>query len=284
MASNFSRSLLLLSLLCLGLAACSTSFKANSGIIARLKNRGPVAVSADNPYLAANVLLNKEMEGSPELKGFIEKRGLPSALEVQHESFGPLGMQLYYLSERQVYILEESEGLWLIRGPEAFSSQKLSEVQNIAAFRYAAGAVSPPVPQPIRPTAVPTPRATAPIRAPTSTPQLGAFQSPSRPKLAPVGELDDSQLIAKLVEGHRKDLAELSPRGDVVHYVTSAFETLPILARWYTLDPDNAAKIARINQFKPDRRLNIGDTVVIPSYLVRNKVRLTEESLGAMRE
>lgn len=255
---------------CLSLTSCSMSLKANQGVISRLKNRGPVAVSQDNPYLAANVLLTNEMQSSPELKGFLEKRGLPDALQVQHEPLSELRMELYYLSDRSFYSLEEGAGTWLIRGPESLSDERALAVQRVSTTRPR----TVPTPTPPEPTGLP------PLLTPA--PASGAFRSPvihtPLPTAAPSLREDDSQIVARLIRGHERSLAELSPRGDIVHYVTFPEETLVLLSRWYTFDAGNVGKLARINKMKMEGLLRLGDTVIIPSYLVRNKVRLTEDA------
>ena len=69
--------------------------------------------------------------------------------------------------------------------------------------------------------------------------------------------------------------AELSPRGDLVHYVTFPGETLSMIARWYTGDRTNAGRIARMNGLPNPDQLRIGDSVVVPKYLLATTKRLT---------
>ena len=93
----------------------------------------------------------------------------------------------------------------------------------------------------------------------------------------------DSTLTAKATSGAEKvdttpidssqPLAELTPKGDLVHYVTGNNETLTTLAEWYTRDKSTIGKIARLNNLKATAKLSPGDVIVIPSYLVKNKVR-----------
>jgi hypothetical protein len=75
--------------------------------------------------------------------------------------------------------------------------------------------------------------------------------------------------------------AELSPKGDLVHYVTYPGETLYMIARWYTYDRENGPRLARINRLNNADRLALGDEIVVPAYMLKNKNRLSEEALKA---
>lgn len=271
---------LILTLPILPLTSCVESLHAHNSILTRLANRGPVALSQDNPYLAANLLLTKEMESSADVKGFIEKRGIPSALEIQHEFFTPVLLYLYYLAEQQVYTLEETADTWLIRGPELMSSDILRKVSAIAAFQKggklpmpgeAFTSIAPGLPQTAQTPLSTPPEAHQAVQGPANLERM----ADSHASVQPAG---DASLVAQLVRGHERELAEISPRGDIVHYVTFASETLRAISRWYTLDAVNEGKIQRINLLKDGKKLSPGDTIVIPAYLARNKVRMTEEA------
>lgn len=265
------------------MAGCVESLKAHSSILTRLRNRGPVALSSDNPYLAANLMLSKEMELSPELKGFIEHRGVPSAIEIQHELFSPLIATLYYPAERQVYTLEETDKTWYIRGPTAMDGETLKKVLAVAAFQRPTGKL-PEKPVEALATAAPAPTIEV-VANPPAAEDLG-FRSPAQPSQhvpAARAAVTDAELVSQLSRGHEKELAEISPKGDIVHYVTFPNETLVAIARWYTLDADNEGRIARINRIKEGYSLSLGDTIIIPSYLIRNKLRLTEQASQQLR-
>ncbi|RME61545.1 MAG: hypothetical protein D6780_01425, partial [Candidatus Dadabacteria bacterium] len=73
--------------------------------------------------------------------------------------------------------------------------------------------------------------------------------------------------------------AETTPRGDLVHYVTSSHESLGLISLWYTGNAHNARKIARINGITLKEKLITGDIIVIPSYLVNNKKQLNSKLL-----
>ena len=116
------------------LAACS--FSNPNHLRKDLANSGPLMLSRDNPYLAANMFLANEMSASPLLKGFIKHRGNPDALEISRHWFSPFRIHLYYLGNKQAYTLEETGEGWIVRGPERIPEKilsKFSEVQDFEA-------------------------------------------------------------------------------------------------------------------------------------------------------
>ncbi|RIL09841.1 MAG: hypothetical protein DCC75_05645, partial [Proteobacteria bacterium] len=109
------------------------------------------------------------------------------------------------------------------------------------------------------------------------------FKSPERAHPAAATDADESARIQELASKFSGQAAELSPKGDLVHYVTYPGETLSNIARWYTFERDNAARIARINDLKNPDQLSPGDTIVIPAYMLKNKVRLSEQALKELQ-
>ena len=83
------------------------------------------------------------------------------------------------------------------------------------------------------------------------------------------------------VEEYSSQNAELNPKGDIVHYVTYPEETMEKIALWYTGDKNNRGRISRLNKMGGDT-LHIGDVVIIPSYLAKTKLRMTEKGLQAL--
>ena len=120
------------SLYCLLVPGCTfTQPTITDSLVDRLRNRGPVALSSNNPYLAANLLVSREMETSPELQGFVEHRGAPAALEVEKSLLGPLIAYFYYPENREEYVLEKIEGTWIIRGPTLIERSTFKEVSRL---------------------------------------------------------------------------------------------------------------------------------------------------------
>lgn len=310
-----------------GVSGCAPSISNDNTLTKRLANRGPVALSADNPFIAANLLLSREMERSPELKGFIEHRGQPTALNVERGLLGSLELTLLYADKGERYVLERSDDMWIISSPlptvpiPPVSAQLAAKApaSESAPPGSAASAEEPPresaAIEATAPSALLPPRivlaerlqATAtgaastpeivtplPLKGDATVPdttraalQPGAFTSSARENppaekstLAPLAPQAPTPLIRLRAEaaGHP---AETTPRGDLVHHVTDPTETLHLIATWYTDGVANAPRLARINGRSSTAPLLLGDTIVVPAYLIENRNRLTD---GARRE
>jgi len=298
--------------------------------MSRLKNRGPVALSPTNPYIAANLLLAKEMEQSPELKGFIEHSGQPSAIQIDEGMLASPTIRLFYSEKKQYFNLEDLDGSWLINGPFNIETNELAaaepapsqpallipppsetpaiQEQPLVPFTSLA-TVEPtpeaPMPTPIHrekaartsspkptktpktPLPTPSPIVTTPEPTPIPTPQstplskvAPAFTSPAADDAEESATPKPSTVLGDLVEPMHP--GEITSHGDLVHHVTFPGETLSIIARWYTADRNNAGKIARINKIANPDQLSVGDTVIVPSYLLRNKNRLTQNGMNEL--
>lgn len=305
----------ILSAIAVGLISCSGAVTPTTPLIDRLKNRGPIALNPENPYIAANQLLSKEMQASPELSGFIKHKGSPSAIAVEERMFEPLLLKLYYAKQQEFFEVEQEEGTWIIGGPYVIDEKDSFTVSEIARAETSPPplAVEPQAPTPtelptespeIAPTSRPAPlpkhelptrtplpatpsptveETAPPTEVPTNAPPEGSFVSPATIPTLETKTLKDLLPPSKGLEGGGQDagghLAEITPRGDLVHYVTLPGETLAIIAKWYTQDRENAGRIGRLNKLKDPTSLAVGDTIVIPSYLVKNKTRLTEDAI-----
>ncbi|MCB0353281.1 MAG: LysM peptidoglycan-binding domain-containing protein [Bdellovibrionales bacterium] len=262
------------------------SAREHGGILHRLKNRGPAALSGENPYIAANLLLTQEMERSPELDGFIKHRGAPAAVELEQDYFSPLKLYLYYPENREYYELEDSENLWIIRGPYTISRNTFNTVialtrsqpgepllQNDQSDfdRLKTGQLPSQIPSETElASSAPTPHG-----EPGTPARTNSFQSPRV-------ELTERNKIDEIIQKYGRAPAELTPKGDLVHYVTFPGETLSLISRWYTRDRSNVGRISRMNNLQQPNQLTLGDTIIIPSYLVKNTNRLNEDAVRAL--
>jgi nucleoid-associated protein YgaU len=95
-------------------------------------------------------------------------------------------------------------------------------------------------------------------------------------------ELQIQQVVARLQSNPAAQGAEITPQGDLVHYVIYPGETLSIIARWYTHDRANSGRIARINDLKNPDHLEIGDSIIVPSYLLKTQSRFSETDLNQL--
>lgn len=300
------------------LTGCSQSLNLNNPYITRLKNRGPVPLSGNNPYLAANALLIREMEHSAELKGFIKHRGGPSAIQVQKDAFSPLQIDLFYSDKREFYSMEQTDNTWLISGPYRIDRNKLQELTPIMIFmekgkpdlsietntQETVAMQNPQTTNENSKAALNKAATLPPVSLPATSyaePRKPSVQSPEKPRniitnkviTAPkepvVAEMpkniknEQPSDLAGIVKLYGKHSAEMTPKGDLVHYVVYPGETLNIISRWYTFSPNNYERIARVNHIT-DGTLNTGDTIIVPSYMLKNKYRLTEEALSAMEK
>lgn len=308
------------------LCSCTDSFQTNNSYILRLKNRGLVPLSSDNPYIAANALIYKEMENSKELRGFIEHSGAPSAIKVEKGNFSPLFIDMYYPEKKQYFKAEENLGIWIINGPFQISEKNLSDIKKVLIFNAGPNKVPLPIPsavpektdpsgkenapgeftseekvEPVQKEMTPAEVVDAPRRTivPKETPKPVATVKAVFTMETPLPKAEEKPIVLdmnkdkgldstlgvsvqSLVMKYGKSLAETSPKGDVVHYISYPGETLPMISRWYTFDKDNQLKISRINGISSKPTLNLGDSVIIPGYLVKNKYLLTEEALSAL--
>ena len=321
-------------------------------LIDRLAGRGPVALSTDNPYIAANLLLAREMEQSAELRGFLEKKGAPPAIEVRRDFFAPPQLELFYPMTHQRYVLEPLGTTWLIPSPQPLEGEKLqqitvltknlkgrpallpvsplpppatplpapvvhtaeraereqkSESLNDAGSPFQSPRITPtpnlktPTPRTVAPRTTPkparpreeaaapvTPLSTTPAQSPPTPPPLAQEtlhdvreRAAPQPKLPPLQDSPEAARIRSLA-AKASGTAELSPQGDIVHYVSGAGESLLDVARWYTFDPENAPRLARINRIADPSSLAQGDQIIIPSYMVKNTARLDDGAVQAL--
>ncbi len=203
-----------------------------------LEGRGVQRISTSNPFIASNQALSRESEQSPELAGFLEKAGQPRTLEVTREDlWSPLKVTLHYGEE--TYLAEKLFQGWIIQGPLDGAPKR---------------------------------------NRPSTSPLKAAHPIPTEPPLAtPVVLRGDPIVIEqpkqRMIKSDATD-AEITPRGDLVHYVIQGSENLQRIASWYTGSEDNSGRIARINQLTESQSLEPGDTVVIPNYLVQRRERL----------
>lgn len=287
---------------------CTKTATLRDTIMSHLRDKGPVDVVSDNPFLASSLLLSKEAESSPEMRGFIEHKGSPRAFEVRSAEGGKSTITFYYPDSREEYSFDKVDGAYIISGPFPIEAKKLGEVQNIksagssqpAAARTPETSRTPEIRQP-------SPKKSSPTEAPSSKPTTAPTEPPAPQQSAPAGETrtgsapptgkdslpalktgptpDQGAAIQEIIAKHGgANPAEITSKGDLVHFVTFQGETLSIIARWYTLDLINAPRIARINRLSEPNALKLGDQIIIPSYLVRNKSRLTAPGMQALIE
>ena len=269
-----TRGLLLLALaLSVG---CSQLPSPNRSLADRVKNRGPLALSDENPYLASNLFLAREMDRSTEISGFIRKHGAPAAIAVDGEYFEPVKLRLLYPESRTSYTVEDVGDAHIITGPTPLSAEESRELAQSPRDMQGAPVLTS------KGESAPPPAATLPEEETESAaPPEGVARRLEKAKhrLSDATERQTEVAPSLPTDGPE---AEISPKGDLVHYVTYPGETLSMIARWYTGDRANAGRIARINGLQNPDHLSIGDTVVVPKYLLSTTKRLTPRAIEAL--
>ena len=265
---------------------CTSDLRLNNSLVNRLKDRGPVVLSQNNPFLAGNLLLNREAEQHPELQGFLAHRGTPSAMEVARGFLSPMYITLYYPDAGESYFLSETQDAWMIEGPHSIPPEKNQELAKLDSALIRAELAGQDAP-----TASTRPESAQAAAAPETPPygreqanlsgQFKSFSAPAPDEAtaapAPTPGFQRSPAAAdKLKSTEFEENAEISPKGDLVHYVTFPGENMAMVAKWYTYDSHTADTLARINKLQGGK-LQLGDTVVIPRYLIKNKTRMTAD-------
>ena len=119
--------------LCILVAGCLT------GSSNPLVGKGPLPLSATNPFLGGNQFLGEQLSRGRSLRELFLQRGGPDAIElIDGNSF-----QLIYLRYRQTYFADRvdtgSENTdWMIRGPFTLSRRQFLTVRKLGIFPGAA--------------------------------------------------------------------------------------------------------------------------------------------------
>lgn len=268
-------------MLLLTLSACTLLTEPTSPLRA-LRGRGPVPVQLDSAYLTSTRLIVEEQARDPQFKALIDRLGVPPLLEVRGSLLTGLlsgnELVLHYPSRAESMVLYKQDDQWVVTGPFPWGPE---ERARLIGFPNTDTSVTSSL------SALEQDRSTTPIG--------GSFQSSTSAKITTPRSVSGStpptlestlpseyEALKALAENAASPPAELTPRGDLVHYVTYPGETLSAIARWYTFDASNALRLARINGIPSPVTLTAGDEVVIPRYLVRNQKRLTEAVLAEL--
>ena len=250
-----------------------------------LANQGPVALSEKNPFVASNLLLSKEIEASPTLKGFIQHRGTPSAIEVTKNFYSPYRFTFYYLQDNESYVLELKHDDWLIFGPSSVATPVLAPAKESAAPAPQAALLETP---PTTGTVPAAGKAEIPAAAKTKAnpapeqPSYQDFRKQTLKDVPPRRTIVPKSLPPAAKPATPEPLpATASESGDedVLHKVSYPRETLRIIAEWYTGDAENATRIARINSIENPNVLTLGQSIRIPRYLLKTSAPLTMQEI-----
>ena len=313
------------------IASCTISKDpAYDSLVSRLKNKGLIALSGENPYMASNLLITKEIENNESLRGFTEYKGVPNLIEVNKEYFKPLKYKFFYPNEQTYYNLELVNNTWVINGPETINAAQAQQIYYLTGGNTKAPNIilsnnkspnnnfvnqqklNPESSDPFiindqdsnknnninNAQIIKEPINNKPVNKQNKTNtnntknQNSRYQSAIDKNLSnnnsnkkqnnPNVPVSNDTILDNIIYTNNSYPAELNYRGDLIHYVSYRGETLSLISRWYTKDPSNADKIARINSKNVKDSLLIGDKIIIPSYLIKNKNKLTQKALQDM--
>lgn len=222
-----------------------------------LEGKDPLILSEENEHLAPNRLVFLLREESGALRGFFSQRGFPDAVRVVDASDETSEIDLYYLSPDELFRIEQEKTVWVVLGPTQIQREFLI-----------------PLKRNIRKSIV-----SKEMSSPTETPEedyTGSEATGSKMTGNEVTErdvVDSSSLreeVLALANEPSTPQAGKNAKGDILHRVITRQENILILSLWYTLNTETASTIARINGKDARAPLEPGDTIQIPSYLVKN--------------
>ena len=257
-----------------------------------LLNQGLVPVSADNPYMGANLFLGKEMEQNVYLYNFIRDRGSPQAIELTGDDVESAQAHFFYAPSKEEYIAKPAPKQgganitrreWIIIGPFSVDRERYRQLEDYGntggAFEvfgrkeFFGNQPRAGRNETMLPVFIPTAK---PTKAPTRH-RRPAAATPEKPSATPAGtpvaptNFDQQALLEKQAEA--KNLADRNSDGNVVHTVTAPNETVQSISQWYTKG-DNAKAIAETNGLAADAKLKVGSKVIVPKALVVNPQKM----------
>ena len=293
------------------LSACANPIAANR-LRDELRDQGVVQVSPNNPYVVANQLLAKEASESEVVKGFLDLRGAPDAIEVRRPFFKPYRFYFFYLESNEGYLLEPFGTEWIVRGPEQIPADivesKLANIKptggkaplqlirerpktglpgtarrELPTAPVASVPTQEEAPPAHRKAATPWPESEAPKIVEADAPTVANAIPASRDRRGsgavttqvPTPKLAPERSAEPQLPPQAKSLSE-----DVIHVIQHPGETLRIIANWYTGDATNAERIARINGLENANQLSMGSSVRIPRYLLKTRAPLPESEIA----
>lgn len=222
-----------------------------------LEGKDPLILSEENEHLAPNRLVFLLREESGALRGFFSQRGIPDAVRVVDASDEASEIDLYYLSPDELFRIEQEKTVWVVLGPTQIQREFLI-----------------PLKRSIRKSIV-----SKEMSSPTETPEedytgIDAAESEMTGNQITERDVVDSSSLREevltLANEPSTPQAEKNVKGDILHRVITRQENILILSLWYTLNTETASSIARINSKDARAPLEPGDTIQIPSYLVKN--------------
>lgn len=242
----------------LWLCSCSLQDRRTSDNLAAmqaLKQRGLLLVSETDDFLAQNVLVADMAGNSKEVAKLIAARGYPKAVEVLDATPDGTRINFYFVEPIEVFEVLCTGSSAAIFGPLQLSqNDKASVAEKLSLYN------------------------SEQVAQPTSEEQVSTDDNTK----------SDFSFVKSLIAEARADNPQaileqpLDDRGNLIHQVRYSSETLRALALWYTMERANTARIARINKLSESARLNPGDRITIPKYMLKNRLAISEQALSSL--
>ncbi len=128
----------------IALALLLTSGCSRVSVRKELANQGVYRLDENNPYVLTNQYLAENIKDSPITRGFIRSEGTPDALSVKKSFWGNYKTHLYYLPEREAFLLERKSGGAVIKGPARIPEKIYQDLRRIRPLTKPAALVLKP--------------------------------------------------------------------------------------------------------------------------------------------
>ena len=128
----------------IALALILTSGCSRVSVRKELANQGVYRLDENNPYVLTNQYLAENIKNSPITRGFIRSEGTPDALSVKKSFWGNYKTHLYYLPEREAFLLERKSSGAVIKGPARIPEKIYQDLRRIRPLTKPAALVLKP--------------------------------------------------------------------------------------------------------------------------------------------
>ena len=215
-----------------------------------LADRGLLFLSGDNPYLGPNLVIAEIASSSPLFYNFLNHQGAPAAIKIESEYLSAPTIKMFYPEGGVYFSLVRANEDWIAEGPfkiEATDLSQLSVSTNKGSF-----ILTPEQFQNINKEEDSTKSAITPIVGLTITPDFASL-TPTTIASLPPERLPQAKNPSLPID---------------VNIIADGNQSWESLANWYTNDPSNAGRIARLNGDFAGVTPEKGKKIFIPGYMV----------------
>jgi hypothetical protein len=240
--------------------------------------KGPVGLSSSDSFQEANLALSGFSARSSALLSFFEKRGVPAAFEVEDVILQDPILYLFYPFEREYFIVEPQEEDLRIRGPVHMPDETLGRVRAVTRHEHGEARLAILEYEDEEGDDRSQKKL---LRQSSARRQKFVTKEPQK-----VFDPEQSARTARLrgvVSRFATGLDEGKAGEDLVHRVQWSGETPRLIAAWYTEDPTNGSRLARIEGVSTETPLPIGFELRVPGYLVKNRKHMSKEAMESIQ-